>query len=110
MYPDRYYKLDLRRWDEREMAKILIIFAVEEPGENWIAETFRWTKYETPVPGWQLPQSWTLHLDDDTYDQGLERHGWLTVTYTSYGKDCVPNASSRRGLRKRTLVGMKRVI
>lgn len=24
VYPDRYYRLDLAKWDEREMAKILV--------------------------------------------------------------------------------------
>lgn len=107
MYPDREYKLDLRRWDEREMAKILIVFAVAEPGENWIGEKFRWSKYDECVPGWCLPHKWTLE-DSRDGEYGPQTHGWLTLKYTSYGKDCLANMAARKLLRKRTLVGMKR--
>jgi hypothetical protein len=53
--PDRQYKLDLRRWEQRQMAKTLIALAVVEPGENWVNESFRWSKYDEPIPGWVLP-------------------------------------------------------
>ena len=105
MYPDRLYKLDLRRWEEREMAKMLIYFADAEPGENWIGETFRWTKYDPCIPGWCLPQAWTL---EDGPNTGPHDHGWLTLKYTSVGEGCQANMMARKGQRKRTLVGMKR--
>jgi hypothetical protein len=109
MYPDRLYKMDLRRWDDREMAKILIAFAVAEPGENWIGGTFRWSKFDEIVPGWVLPQKWAIE-DKRDGESGPPTHGWLTVTYTSYGKDCMANMAARKQLRKRTLVGMKRAL
>ena len=49
--PDRLYRLDLRRYDHREWAKILITLAVAEPGENWEQAEYRWGKYDEPVPG-----------------------------------------------------------
>ena len=59
LYPDRSYKLDLRRWDHREWCKILISLAITEPGNNWVNAEYRWGKYDEPVPGWELPLSWT---------------------------------------------------
>ena len=51
MYPDRDYRLDLRRWDHREMVKILVKLASAEPGDNWLNVSYRWAKYDEPVPG-----------------------------------------------------------
>ena len=109
--PDRGYRLDLRRFEQREFAKILIELAVVEPGRNWVNESFRWSKYDEPIPGWELPNAWTLP-DDDTsaLDSGPRKHGWLILEYTSTGEDCAPVYPTRRQLRKKTLVGTKRVI
>jgi len=60
MKPDRFYKLDLRRYDHREWCKILAVLAVAEPGDNWEMCTYRWAKYDDPVPG----------IDDIYYDDG----------------------------------------
>lgn len=47
MRPDREYRLDLRRWDQREMCKILIQLCINEPGDNWIdGGEYRWSKYD----------------------------------------------------------------
>ena len=59
LHPNRYFRLDLRRWDHREWAKIVICLAVSEPGDNWVNATYRWGKYDEHVPGWELPKSWT---------------------------------------------------
>lgn len=55
-YPDRHYRLDLRRWDHREWAKILVTLAMTEPGDNWENQAYRWSKFDEIVPGWELPQ------------------------------------------------------
>jgi hypothetical protein len=36
------YCLDVSRYEERVVAKIMAILSTIEPGENWINETFRW--------------------------------------------------------------------
>jgi hypothetical protein len=109
MKPDRLYRLDLRRYDHREFAKILVILAVNEPGENWEGVEYRWGKYDEHVPGWTLPATW-CYADDGGNNGGPRNHGWLKLSYRSYGNGCVPVISVRKYLRKRTLAGMKRIL
>jgi hypothetical protein len=108
--PDRQYKLDLRRWDHREMSKILIELAVEEPGSNWVNETFRWSKYDEPIPGWVLPNGWTAPDEEMNGEGGPRHHGWLVVEYTSEGAGCAPNLGVRKNLRRKLLTGMKKLL
>jgi hypothetical protein len=115
MFPDRRYKLDLRRWEDREFCKILVKLAVDEPGNNLPEQSYRWTRYDDPIPAWELPMTWTLpdnknwngELELDT--NGPRRHGWVIFTYTSLADGCAPMISTRKDLRKRCLVGMKKI-
>lgn len=93
------------------MAKILISLSISEPGTNWMDETYRWSKYDDHVPGWQLPSTWTLDDDDPDAvgEAGPRTMGWLIVTYTSTGPGCMPVMKLRRKLRRRVLAGMKRI-
>eukprot|EP01038_Epipyxis_sp_PR26KG_P006849 gene6849-9376_t len=109
MKPDRLYRLDLRRFDHREWVKILVALAIAEPGENWEQVEYRWGKYDDNVPGWTLPGTWTMP-DDGGNNAGPRNHGWLRVSYRSYGNGCMPVMSVRRQLRKRTLAGIKRAV
>lgn len=109
MKPDRTYRLDLRRFDHREWVKILVQLAIAEPGDNWEEVDYRWGKYDDPVPGWTLPATW-CYADDNGVTGGPRTHGWLRLTYRSYGNGCMPVMSVRKYLRKRTLAGMKRII
>mmetsp|Transcript_22581 Transcript_22581/g.29567 ORF Transcript_22581/g.29567 Transcript_22581/m.29567 type:complete len:130 (+) Transcript_22581:2-391(+) len=109
MEPDGYVYLDLRSWEQREWCRILCKLAAEEPGENWVGETYQWTKAESPVPGWVLPKSWTEE-EDGNHPLGLEngprKFGRLTVTYTSDpAMGCAPVWEVRKELQKRTLCG-----
>mmetsp|Transcript_15285 Transcript_15285/g.25407 ORF Transcript_15285/g.25407 Transcript_15285/m.25407 type:complete len:1484 (+) Transcript_15285:120-4571(+) len=108
MSPDRLYRLDLRRWDHREACKIMIQLAIIEPGDNWVGEEYRWSKYDGNVPGWTLPMQWTTPDEVNYGDGGPRRHGWCSFTYTSTDPGCAPNWSLRREQRKRVLVGIKR--
>ena len=80
-----------------------------EPGDNWEEVDYRWGKYDDPVPGWTLPATW-CYADDNGVTGGPRTHGWLRLTYRSYGNGCMPVMSVRKYLRKRTLAGMKRII
>jgi hypothetical protein len=106
--PDRLYRLDLRRWDHREACKIMIQLAIVEPGDNWLGEEYRWSKYDGNVPGWTLPMQWTTPDEVNYGDGGPRRHGWCSFTYTSTDPGCAPNWKLRREIRKRVLCGIKR--
>lgn len=113
--PDRFYRLDLRRWDHREMTKLLVKLASAEPGDNWEDPQYRWGKYDEAVPGWQLPAPWTLPdvLDERTGEvlNGPRNSGWMTLKYTSTGEGCVPSYAARRYLRNtRTLTGLVKLL
>jgi hypothetical protein len=108
LYPDRLYRLDLRRWEHREYCKIMIKLAMEEPGENWIGEEYRWSKYDGNVPGWTLPVNWTLADEENHGDGGPRKFGWVCFTYTSTNVGCAPVKSVRIELRKKVLCGIKR--
>ena len=106
--PDRLYRLDLRRWDHRETCKIMIQLAISEPGENWLREEYRWSKYDVNVPGWTLPMQWTAPDNDLGGEGGPRRHGWCCFEYTSTGEGCAINWKVRRKMRQRVLCGIKR--
>ena len=108
MSPDRLYRLDLRRWDHREACKIMIQLAIVEPGDNWLGEEYRWSKYDANVPGWTLPMQWTSSDESHYGDGGPRRHGWCSFTYTTTGPGCAPSWNIRREMRKRVLCGIKR--
>ena len=106
--PEREYRLDLRRWDMREWCKILIVLAINEPGDNWVdGGEYRWSKYDDPVPGWILPAPWCTPDESSDGEGGPRRYGWLRVTYTSSAKGCEAAPQVRRNLRKRCLAGLK---
>ena len=107
--PDRYYEINLALKEERDLCKILVALAVEEPGENWIDEEYSWAKGEPPVPGWELPASWAKeehHSNDGS--AGPRRTGFLKLTYYS-GADlgCAPIWSLRKELMAKTLCGTR---
>ena len=113
MMPDREYKLDLRRWDQREMVKILVLLGAHEPGDNWVdGGEFRWSKYDDPVPGWVLPAPWATkdEFDGGTKGAGPRRDGWVCIDYTSTGPGCAPDMNARRHLRRKTLSGLKQLL
>ena len=44
MKPEGYWELDLCRYEERMVAKMLIALALVEPGDNWQEKAFRWSR------------------------------------------------------------------
>ncbi|KAJ1444300.1 hypothetical protein M885DRAFT_581109, partial [Pelagophyceae sp. CCMP2097] len=93
------YLLDLRWRDHRELCAALVVLSVEEPGENWVDATFRWTKFDSEVPGWILPQTWATAA-------GPRHSGWLEVTYSSdAARGCAAHAPTRRAQKLRFLCG-----
>ncbi|KAF0728468.1 hypothetical protein AaE_009443 [Aphanomyces astaci] len=96
LVPDLYYELDLSMYEQREVAKILVQLALNEPGENWQNETYGWNRGD-PIPGWQLNQSW---LGEGNFPE----KGYLTLDYYS-GADrgCGPVWHTRMALCKHVL-------
>lgn len=104
MCPDRVYCMDLRWWDHRELCKVLVKLAIEEPGTNWIHESYRWSIFDVDVPGWELPYSWCLEDHELRGEGGPRRFGRLRLRYTSDPKlGCEPNIPVREQLKPRFL-------
>ncbi|KAF0719347.1 Aste57867_1107 [Aphanomyces stellatus] len=89
LIPEMYYELDLTIYEQREVAKVLVQLAMDEPGENWQGATFGWER-DACMPGWVLNMSW---LAPGNFPQ----KGYLRVEYYS-GADrgCCPVWSTRR--------------
>ena len=95
------YSLDISRYEERVVAKILAILSTVEPGENWINESFRWEYFAECIPGWELTKSWLK-------EENMPRRGYLYLEYYSGGctkfgvpllKDgCNPNIIVRKSM------------
>ncbi|OQR86100.1 hypothetical protein ACHHYP_10970 [Achlya hypogyna] len=75
LYPDIYYELDLTIYEHREVSKVLVQLALDEPGENWQGASFGWSR-DNPIPGWVLNMSW---LTPGLYPE----KGYLCVEYYS---------------------------
>jgi len=109
--PDGLYELDLRYRDQREMAKTLVKLAVEEPGENWKGEEYRWSRLDPNIPGWELPATWATEDEEFNNDGGPRKFGRLKLTYTSDPRrGCAPVMSVRKQLMERFLCGSTRIL
>jgi len=93
--PDFYYELQHTRREERLVSKALLHLAVVEPGENWLEETFSWGRFDTAIPGWELPRTWFT-------EEGMPSKGLLKLTYYSGEgiglEDCDPRWKLRHAI------------
>ncbi|CAN0284943.1 unnamed protein product [Ectocarpus sp. 6 AP-2014] len=72
--PEGYMELSLDIREERQVAKMLIHMVFDQQGELWPSSSFRWSMYDTPIPGWMLPVVWNT-------EEGLPHKGVLTCTH-----------------------------
>jgi hypothetical protein len=106
---ERYFDLDLTSYEDRQLCKMLVHLAVEEPGENWQQEEYRWSQHGAPVPGWVLPLSWTT--PDDGTEGGPRRFGRLSLRYTSDRElGCAKKPLVRKELLSCVLAGSVRPV
>ena len=65
--PEGAWELDMARREERVLAKTLCVLATNEPGDNWVHNTFRWMRSMDSMPGWELVSSevgwWWVKLE-----------------------------------------------
>ena len=50
----------MARREERVLAKTLCVLATNEPGDNWVFNTFRWMRSMDSMPGWELVRFYFL--------------------------------------------------
>lgn len=106
VHPERIYVLDLRCWEHREMCKVLVRLAVAEPGTNWMDEAYRWSIFDVPVPGWELPISWSTDDWELNGEGGPRKFGRLQLKYTSDPSlGCDPQWEFRNQIQKYFLCG-----
>lgn len=74
--PEGSIRLDLSRWEQRQVTKLILHLALDEPGENWVDETYSSHPEEPPMPGWKCSVVWFS-------EDGLPRMGLLTSNYCS---------------------------
>ena len=107
MKPDVTLELDLRRREERLIAKMIVYLSVDEPGINLNYKRFQWKREQDPIPGWDVTEPWFT-------EEGLPAHGKFAFTYYSgEGRNkagCVPNVMLRKALTHMTLIDENEII
>jgi hypothetical protein len=105
--PEVTMELDLRRQEERQVAKMIVYLSVDEPGINLTYKRFQWKREIDPIPGWDVTEPWFT-------EEGLPDHGKFAFTYYSgEGRNrsgCIPNLKLRKALTHLTLIDENEII
>ena len=105
--PEGAWELNISRLEERITAKVLCLLSTNEPGRNWIGETFRWERHKDGMPGWELTTSWMA-------ESTMPERGILHCTYYSGEgkgkKKCKVNVNYRYGLMGLFLVNEQEIL
>ena len=94
----------------RELCRAVVRLAIDQPGENMLSCEYRWSKYDSAVPGWWLPMNWVTADEDNGGDGGPRRFGWVCLEYVSTGLHIPGVKRACYQLRKRFLAGAVRPV
>ena len=100
MMPDGYWELNLKFHDDREVATMLVLLAVGEPGENWRDEKFGDVMVNNGVKTLREPRSFELPA---TWEKEVPSDGLLQLHY--YTSERWVDRELRAMLQGRCLVG-----
>ena len=93
--PEGTVELNLARYEERQIAKMLIYLSIVEPGNNMPQPFFKWKRDLDPTPGFEITAPWAT-------EDGLPVKGNLGITfYSGEGRGlegCKAHPIARRGL------------
>jgi hypothetical protein len=107
MKPEVTIELNMDRYEERMVAKIIVYLSVEEPGINLTYKRFQWKRDLDPTPGWDVTEPWMT-------ESGMYTHGYFGFTYYSgEGRNkfgCIPDIPLRKALTPITLVNENEII
>ncbi|CAM9396635.1 unnamed protein product [Pylaiella littoralis] len=96
--PEGYIELALDTTEDRQVAKMLIHLAFEHHVEHWTSSSFRWSMYDTPIPGWMLPVVWNT-------EAGLPHKGVMALTFASRPSNLRVNWTLRMALAQVVSLG-----
>ena len=100
LMPDGYWELNLSYPDDREVATMLVLLAVGEPGENWRDERFGDVVVSNGVKIVREPRPFDLPA---TWEHEVPGEGLLQLHY--YTSERWVDRDLRSMLRARCLVG-----
>ena len=100
LMPDGYWELNLSYPDDREVATMLVLLAIGEPGENWRDERFGDVAVKGGVKVLREPRPFELPA---TWEHEVPREGLLQLHY--YTSEKWVDRDLRSMLRARCLVG-----
>lgn len=92
MKPENCYDLDLALWEQRQVAKMLIHYAVTEPGINWFNQKYAVDRFIINIPGWELTSLWNAK-------ENLPEKGILTCRYYAGDGFCMKQCRPVKSLR-----------
>lgn len=94
----------------RELCRAVVRLAIDQPGDNLGHTEYRWSKYDSAVPGWALPVNWVSPDDENGGDGGPRRFGWCVLEYFSTGLHHPGVKRACYNLRKNFLAGAMRPV
>jgi hypothetical protein len=81
--PDNCYELNLSRFEERRVLKILLLLQFKDfdnvscvPDGNWIEKEFKWRRNIDKIENWVIPDEWKTEI-------GIPRRGIVFINYSS---------------------------
>lgn len=92
MKPENCYELDMAIYEQRQMVKMLMHYAVVEPGVNWFNQKYSVDRNNVNIPGWELPLMWNLK-------ENLPEKGILCCKYYAGDGFCMKQCRPVKKLR-----------
>ncbi len=92
------------------MCRTIVRLAIDQPGENVKICEYRWSKYDSIVPGWTLPLNWVTPDEENGGDGGPRRFGWVVIEYVSSGMHMIQVKNACAVVRRNFLAGALRPI
>lgn len=92
MKPENCYELDMALYEQRQIAKMLMHYAVVEPGINWFNQKYSVDRNNINIPGWELPVMWNAK-------ENLPEKGILCCRYYAGDGFCMKQCRPVKKLR-----------
>jgi hypothetical protein len=69
-------ELNLSIYEDRQVAKMILVLSANEPGDNLKEQKFRWDREMPFMPGWEVTQPWMS--EDGVLKKGLFYYSYYT--------------------------------
>ncbi|CAM9213873.1 unnamed protein product, partial [Ectocarpus fasciculatus] len=74
MKPEGAAELHLGTYEDRQVAKMIMVLSAVEPGDNWKDARLRWDREQSWIPGWEVTVPWMQ-------EEGVQKKGYFFYSY-----------------------------